>query len=142
MIRLLARIPRADGFAVRMATFYAAFFLFSGIQMPYLPAWLQARGLDDREIGIVLQDNVLFGVSVRENIAYGKPDATFEEVEAAARSAGRSACYETRFQSRSIALATNSAELPSQRVSFRKRLSQRRQRRSAIHPSARRCENG
>jgi ABC-type multidrug transport system fused ATPase/permease subunit len=40
-----------------------------------------------REIGIVLQDNVLFGVSVRENIAYGKPDATFEEVEAAARSA-------------------------------------------------------
>jgi ABC-type multidrug transport system fused ATPase/permease subunit len=26
-------------------------------------------------------------VSVRENIAYGKPDATFEEVEAAARSA-------------------------------------------------------
>jgi ABC-type multidrug transport system fused ATPase/permease subunit len=40
-----------------------------------------------REIGIVLQDNVLFGVSVRENIAYGKPDATPEEVEAAARSA-------------------------------------------------------
>ena len=40
-----------------------------------------------REIGIVLQDNVLFGVSVRENIAYGKPDASFEEVEAAARSA-------------------------------------------------------
>src|SRR4030095_3021257 len=37
-----------------------------------------------REIGIVLQDNVLFGVSVRENIAYGKPDASFEEVEAAA----------------------------------------------------------
>jgi ATP-binding cassette subfamily B protein/subfamily B ATP-binding cassette protein MsbA len=40
-----------------------------------------------REIGIVLQENVLFGVSVRENIAYGKPDATVEEIEAAARSA-------------------------------------------------------
>jgi ABC-type multidrug transport system fused ATPase/permease subunit len=38
-----------------------------------------------REIGIVLQDNLLFGVSVRENIAYGKPDASPEEVEAAAR---------------------------------------------------------
>jgi MFS transporter, PPP family, 3-phenylpropionic acid transporter len=54
VIRLLARIPRADGFALRMAMFYAAFFLFGGIQMPYLPAWLQARGLDAREIGIVL----------------------------------------------------------------------------------------
>jgi ABC-type multidrug transport system fused ATPase/permease subunit len=40
-----------------------------------------------REIGIVLQDNLLFAVSVRENIAYGKPDASHEEVEAAARSA-------------------------------------------------------
>ena len=40
-----------------------------------------------RQIGIVLQDNMLFGVSVRENIAYGRPDASFEAVEAAARNA-------------------------------------------------------
>jgi ATP-binding cassette, subfamily B, bacterial len=40
-----------------------------------------------REIGIVLQDNVLFGVSVRENIAYGRPDAPQEAIEAAARAA-------------------------------------------------------
>ncbi len=40
-----------------------------------------------RQIGIVLQDNMLFGVSVRENIAYGRPDAPFEAVEAAARNA-------------------------------------------------------
>jgi PPP family 3-phenylpropionic acid transporter len=59
VIRLLAKIPRADGFALRMATFYAAFFLFGGIQMPYLPAWLQARGLDAREIGIVLATPML-----------------------------------------------------------------------------------
>jgi ATP-binding cassette, subfamily B, bacterial len=38
-----------------------------------------------REIGIVLQDTILFGASIRENIAYGKPDATLEEVEQAAR---------------------------------------------------------
>jgi ATP-binding cassette subfamily B protein/subfamily B ATP-binding cassette protein MsbA len=37
-----------------------------------------------REIGIVLQDSVLFGASIRENIAYGKPDAPMEEIEAAA----------------------------------------------------------
>ena len=40
-----------------------------------------------REIGIVLQDNLLFGVSVRENIAYGRPDATPEAIESAARAA-------------------------------------------------------
>ena len=62
VIRLLARIPRADGFALRMATFYAAFFLFGGIQMPYLPAWLQARGLDAREIGIVLAAPMLIRI--------------------------------------------------------------------------------
>ncbi len=45
-----------------MATFYAAFFLFSGIQMPYLPAWLQARGLGDREIGIVLAAPMLIRI--------------------------------------------------------------------------------
>ncbi|MDZ4261627.1 MAG: ABC transporter ATP-binding protein, partial [Pseudomonadota bacterium] len=39
------------------------------------------------EIGIVLQDNLLFGASIRENIAYGKLLATPEEVEAAARAA-------------------------------------------------------
>ena len=40
-----------------------------------------------REIGIVLQDSMLFCVSVRENIAYGRPDAPQEAVEAAARAA-------------------------------------------------------
>ena len=40
-----------------------------------------------REIGIVPQDNILFGVSVRENIAYGAPDAAIESIEAAARAA-------------------------------------------------------
>ena len=47
-------LPPRDPFAFRLATVYAAFFLFNGIQMPYLPAWLGARGLDAREIGIVL----------------------------------------------------------------------------------------
>ena len=54
VIRPFSRIPRIDGFALRMATFYAAFFTFGGIQMPYLPVWFAAKGLDDREIGIVL----------------------------------------------------------------------------------------
>jgi ABC-type multidrug transport system fused ATPase/permease subunit len=36
------------------------------------------------QIGFVLQDTVLFQGTIRENIAYGRPDATLEEIEAAA----------------------------------------------------------
>jgi ATP-binding cassette, subfamily B, bacterial len=39
------------------------------------------------QIAIVLQDTLLFSTSVRENIAYGRPDATEEEIIQAARRA-------------------------------------------------------
>lgn len=39
------------------------------------------------QIGIVLQDTTLFSGSIRDNIAYGRPDATDEQVEAAAQAA-------------------------------------------------------
>ena len=39
------------------------------------------------QIGIVLQDTLLFSTTIRENIAYGRPDATEEEIKAAARRA-------------------------------------------------------
>jgi len=39
------------------------------------------------QIGIVPQEPILFSGSARENIAYGRPEATPEEVEAAARAA-------------------------------------------------------
>lgn len=38
-------------------------------------------------IGVVLQDSLLFGATIAENISYGKPDATKSEIEQAARSA-------------------------------------------------------
>jgi ATP-binding cassette subfamily B protein len=40
-----------------------------------------------RQIGIVLQESLLFSASIRENIALGRPDATMEEVIAAAQAA-------------------------------------------------------
>ncbi|MEK4993483.1 ABC transporter ATP-binding protein [Paenibacillus sp. FSL H7-0918] len=40
-----------------------------------------------RNFGMVLQDTWLFGGTIRENIAYGKPEATEEEVIAAAKAA-------------------------------------------------------
>ncbi len=39
------------------------------------------------QIGFVMQDSVLFSGTIRENIAYGRPDATLSEIELAARSA-------------------------------------------------------
>ena len=46
------------------------------------PAWLR------RQVGVVLQENFLFNGSVRENIAIAKPEATMEQVVAAAKTAG------------------------------------------------------
>lgn len=55
---------------------------------------IKRNGIDLREftieslranIGLVLQDNFLFNDTIAANIAYGKPDATQEEIEAAAK---------------------------------------------------------
>jgi len=40
-----------------------------------------------RQIGLVPQETVLFGETARENIRYGRPDASDEEIEAAAKAA-------------------------------------------------------
>lgn len=40
-----------------------------------------------RQIGVVIQETILFNTSIRENIRYGKLDATDQEVEEAARAA-------------------------------------------------------
>ena len=39
------------------------------------------------QIGVVPQDTVLFNDTLRYNIAYGRPEASFAEIEAAARAA-------------------------------------------------------
>jgi len=40
-----------------------------------------------RQIGIVLQETILFATTIRENITFGRPDATQEEIEQAAKAA-------------------------------------------------------
>jgi ATP-binding cassette subfamily B protein len=40
-----------------------------------------------QQIGVVLQESLLFSATIHENIAYGRPDATREEVIAAAQAA-------------------------------------------------------
>src|SRR5262245_8553862 len=48
------RANGGDGFAARLALFYAGLFVVVGIQLPFFPAWLEAKGLDPRAIGLVL----------------------------------------------------------------------------------------
>jgi ATP-binding cassette subfamily B protein len=38
-----------------------------------------------RQIGLVLQQSILFGATIRENIAYGRPEASLEQIVAAAK---------------------------------------------------------
>jgi ATP-binding cassette, subfamily B, multidrug efflux pump len=64
------------------------------------------------QIGIVLQETRLFSGTVRDNVAFGKPDATDEEVVAAAEAAqagefisGLSEGYETVIGERGIGLS-------------------------------------
>jgi len=40
-----------------------------------------------QQIGIVLQSSLLFSTTIKENIAYGRPDASMEEIISAAKSA-------------------------------------------------------
>jgi len=40
-----------------------------------------------RQIGIVMQSSILFGATIKEKIAYGKPEASLEEILAAAEAA-------------------------------------------------------
>ena len=57
--------------------------LVDGVDLALVdPAWLR------RQMGIVLQDNVLFNCSIRENIALADPTIPMERVIAAARLAG------------------------------------------------------
>ena len=48
------QIPTGEAFAWRLAAFYAALCVAMGVQLPFLPVWLAAKGLDAGEIGIVL----------------------------------------------------------------------------------------
>ena len=52
-----------------------------------VPTADMTRGGLRRNFGMVLQDTWLFGGTVAENIAYGRPDATREEIVAAAKAA-------------------------------------------------------
>ncbi|QMV44490.1 ABC transporter ATP-binding protein [Cohnella cholangitidis] len=72
------------------------------------------------QIGIVLQDTFIFSGTIRDNIRYGRPDATDAEVEAAARSvrahdfiAELPNGYDTEVEERGNALSVGQRQLLS-----------------------------
>ncbi|WP_025688985.1 ABC transporter ATP-binding protein [Paenibacillus zanthoxyli] len=70
LVNLLMRFYDAGGGAIRIG----------GVDIKEM-----TRDSLRRNFGMVLQDTWLFGGSIRDNIAYGKPEATDEEVIAAAK---------------------------------------------------------
>ena len=46
--------PLRFDFATRLALLYAAIFVLGGVQLPFFPLWLKAKGLDAASIGLVL----------------------------------------------------------------------------------------
>ena len=71
-----------------------------------------------RQLGIVPQEGFLFAGTVRDNIAYGKPDATPEEIVAAAQAVGAHDFimrledgYETNLQERGTRLSLGQRQL-------------------------------
>jgi ATP-binding cassette subfamily B protein len=64
-----------------------------------------------RQIGVVLQENFLFRGTVRENLAVTKPDATFEELVAAAQAAGADEFIERLPQGYDTMLEENATNL-------------------------------
>ena len=73
LVNLLMRFYDVDGGSIRV----------DGVDIRRL-----ARDDLRAQFGMVLQDTWLFNGSIRDNIAYAKPDATMEEIVAAAKDAG------------------------------------------------------
>ena len=72
-----------------------------------------------KQIGIVLQTSLLFSDSIKANIAYGRPEATMDEVIAAAKAAqahefieGFTNGYDTIVGERGVTLSGSSEEGP------------------------------
>ena len=64
-----------------------------------------------RQIGVVLQENFLFRGTVRENLSATKPDASFEEIVAAAQAAGADEFIERMPKGYDTLLEENAANL-------------------------------
>lgn len=63
-----ARCRRSYG--MRVAVFYAALFLIYGVHVPYLPVWLDWRGLTPAQIGVVMAAPFFVRLIVTPSVAF------------------------------------------------------------------------
>jgi PPP family 3-phenylpropionic acid transporter len=61
--------PVTIGFAPRLAALYAALFATVGVQLPFFPLWLEAKGLDPQAIGLVLASPMLLRLALIPAVA-------------------------------------------------------------------------
>jgi PPP family 3-phenylpropionic acid transporter len=65
-----SRILTMPGDAVRLSLFYAAFFVFAGIHLPFWPVWLESQGIGAKEIAYVLAAGVIVKVAINPLVAH------------------------------------------------------------------------
>lgn len=58
------------GYGIRVSVFFAALFLIYGVHLPYLPLWLEWRGLSPSEIGIVTSAPFFLRLIATPSLAY------------------------------------------------------------------------
>ncbi|MFN3867567.1 MAG: MFS transporter [Hyphomicrobiaceae bacterium] len=58
------------GYGIRVSVFFAALFLIYGVHIPYLPLWLEWRGLTAAEIGIVTAVPYFARLAVTPTVAF------------------------------------------------------------------------
>ena len=58
------------GAASRLSFFYAAFFIFGGIHLPFWPVWLAAKGIETTEIAAIIAAGIAVKVLVNPIIAH------------------------------------------------------------------------
>lgn len=72
MSLFLSKIENLPHFSlpIRIAIVYAAYFIMSGIYLPYMPVWLANRGLDVGQIALILTVPLLVRTIISPPLAY------------------------------------------------------------------------
>lgn len=85
------------GDAIRLSFFYAAFFVFAGIHMPFWPVWLAAKGIDAAGIALILAAGIGVKVIVNPLIAHFADRSGGRRSIMLALAAGATVCFAAFF---------------------------------------------
>lgn len=81
------------GDAIRLSFFYAAFFMFAGIHLPFWPVWLAAKGIDAAGIAFILAAGIGIKVVVNPVIAHFADRSGARRSIMLALAAGANVCF-------------------------------------------------